>query len=128
MVPLEIGFHGVFVSQLWAAMVSLAKLELSIHWRLGIGNSSMRITCPTHRSWALMSMDSMLVELARSRTSRLVMRSCQLIPSMERRARMWKDSSYLTYLRYSVHNRRGGRGELQHCILSVSLIAGSCVG
>ena len=29
--PLEIGFDGVFVSQLWAALVSLADLELSIH-------------------------------------------------------------------------------------------------
>ena len=71
--------------------------------RLGIRNSSMRITCPTHRSWALMSMDSMPVEFARSRTSRLVMRSCHLIPSMERRARMWKDSSFLTCLRHNIH-------------------------
>ena len=31
MTPLEIGFDGVFVSQLWAALVSLAELELSIH-------------------------------------------------------------------------------------------------
>ena len=29
--PLEIGFDGVFVSQPWAALVSLAELELSIH-------------------------------------------------------------------------------------------------
>ena len=29
--PLEIGFDGVFVSQLWAALVSLAKLEISMH-------------------------------------------------------------------------------------------------
>ena len=31
MTPLDIGFDGVFVSQLWAALVSLAELELSIH-------------------------------------------------------------------------------------------------
>ena len=29
--PQEIGFDGVFVSQLWAALVSLVELELSIH-------------------------------------------------------------------------------------------------
>ena len=29
--PLEIRFDGVFVSQLWVALVSLAELELSIH-------------------------------------------------------------------------------------------------
>ena len=29
--PLEIGFDGVFVSQLWAALVSLAELKLSTH-------------------------------------------------------------------------------------------------
>ena len=99
--PLEIGFDGVFVSQLWAALVLLPIWSSPYIRRLGIRNSSMRITCPTHRSWALMSMDSMPVEFARSRTSRLVMQSCHLIPSMERRARMWKDSSFLTCLRYS---------------------------
>ena len=31
MTPLEIGFDGVFVSQFWAALVSFAELELSIH-------------------------------------------------------------------------------------------------
>ena len=56
--------------------------------RLGIRNTSMRMTCPTHRSWALRSMDLMLVELARSSTSKLVTRSCQQIPSMDQRARM----------------------------------------
>ena len=71
--------------------------------RLGIRHSSIRITCPTHRSWALMMVASMLVNLAWSRTSRLVMWSCHLIPRMERRARMWKSSSFLICLRYSVH-------------------------
>ena len=41
--------------------------------RLGIWHSSIRITCPTHRSWPLMMVVSMLVDLAWSRTSRLVM-------------------------------------------------------
>ena len=29
--PLYVCFHSVFVSQLWAALVSLAELELSVH-------------------------------------------------------------------------------------------------
>ena len=29
--PLKIGFDGVFVLQLWAALVSLTKLEFSVH-------------------------------------------------------------------------------------------------
>ena len=51
---------------------------------LGILHSSIRMRFPTHRSWALMSMGSMLVEWARSRTSRLEMWSCHLISSRER--------------------------------------------
>ena len=66
-------------------------------WR-GMRGSSILMICPTHRSWALMSKVSMLVHSARSRTSRFVVRSCQHIPSMERRARMWKVSSCLTRL------------------------------
>ena len=71
--------------------------------RLGNRYSSIRITCPTQRSRALMMVASMLVDLAWSRTSRLLMWSCYLIPKMERRACMWKISSFLIYLRYSVH-------------------------
>ena len=71
--------------------------------RLSIRHSSIRITCPTHRSWALMMVASILVDLAWSRISRLVMCSYLLIPKMERRARMWKSSSFLICLRYSVH-------------------------
>ena len=71
--------------------------------RLGIRHSSIRITCPTYRRWALMMVASMLVDLAWSKTSRLVMWSCHLIPRMARRARMWKSSSFLICLRYSVH-------------------------
>lgn len=71
--------------------------------RLGIRNTSMRMTSPTHRSWALRSMDSMLVELARSSTSKVVTRSCQRISSTDQRARMWKCSNFFTFLRYSVH-------------------------
>ena len=104
MTPLKIGFDAVSLyrsfGRPWFLLPSWSSQYIR---RLGIRNSSMRITCPTHRSWALMSMASMLVKFARSRTSRLVMRSCHLIPSMERRARMWKDSSFLTCLRYSVH-------------------------
>ena len=61
---------------------------------LDIRHSSIQITCPTHRSWALMMMASMLVDLAWSRTTRLVMWSCHLIPRMEQRACMWKSSSF----------------------------------
>ena len=71
--------------------------------RLSIQHSSIWITCPTHRSWALMMVASILVDLAWSRTFRLVMWSCHLIPRMERRARMWKSSSFLICLQYSVH-------------------------
>ena len=90
--------------------------------RLGIRHSSIRITCLTHRSWALMMVASMLVDLAWSRTSRLVMWSCHLIPRMERRARMWKApvSWYACDTVSTSHNHRGGREEPRHCRPSVS--------
>ena len=69
---------------------------------LGIRHSSIQFTCPTHRSWALMMVASMLVNLAWSRTFGLVMWSCHLIPRMEQRAYMWKSSSFLICLGYSV--------------------------
>ena len=47
--------------------------------RLGIRHSSIRITCPTHRSWALMMVTSMLVDLAWARTYRLGMWSGSII-------------------------------------------------
>ena len=87
--------------------------------RLGIRHSSIRITCPTHRSWALMVVASMLVDLAWSKTFRLVMWSCHLISRMERRARTWKSSSFLLSL-FTSHNHRGGREEPRHCKPSVS--------
>ena len=65
-VPLEIGFDCVFIPQFWSTLVSFAGLEFP-----GIRHSSIRITCPTHRSWALMIVASMLVDLAWSWTSRL---------------------------------------------------------
>ena len=71
--------------------------------RLSIWHSSIRITCPTHQSWALMMVASMQVDLARLRNFRLVMWSCHLIPRMEWRARMWKSYSFLICLRYSLH-------------------------
>ena len=82
--------------------------------RLGIRHSAIRITYPTYRSWALMMVAFMLVDLVWSKTSRLVMWSCHLIPRMERRSRMWNSSSFLIYLRYSVHvsqpeRREGGK-------------------
>ena len=55
------------------------------------------------RSLALIMVASMLVDLDWSRTFRLVMWSCHLIPRIERRGRMWKSSSFLIYLQYSVH-------------------------
>ena len=70
---------------------------------LGIRHSSIQITCPTHRRWALMIVTSMLVDLAWSRIFILVMMPCHLIPWMERRARIWKSSNFLICLRYSVH-------------------------
>ena len=70
---------------------------------LSIRHSSIRIACPTHWSWALMMVASMLVDLAWSRTSRSWMWSCHLIPRMEQRACMWKSSSFLICLRYNVY-------------------------
>ena len=101
--PLEIGFDGVFVSQLWAALVSLAELELSIHQASWYPKFLHADYMPHPSKLGLDEHGLDAVEFARSRTPRLVMRSCHLIPSMERRARMWKDSSFLTCLRYSVH-------------------------
>ena len=94
--PLEIDFDCVFIPLFWSTLVSFAGLEFPVH------QASWHPTL-LHRSWALMMVASMLVELAWLRTFRLVMWSCHLIPRMERRACMWKSSSFLICLRYSVH-------------------------
>ena len=100
--PLEIGFDRVFIPQFWSTLIYFAGRKVPYIRRLVIWHSSMRITCPTNRSWALMMVASKLVDLAWSRTSRLEMWFCHLIPKMEQRARQWKSSSFLICLRYSV--------------------------
>ena len=65
--------------------------------------SCIRITCPVHRSWAFKIMASMLVVSALSKTFKLVIRSCQRMPRIDLRQRMWNCSNCFRCLLYRVH-------------------------
>lgn len=80
--------------------------------------SSMPMTCPTHQSCVSISLESKLVELAWSKTSKLVMRSCQHIPRMDQRGHTWKFSSFLMCLPYDVLDSQPyEEGGQDHCIV-----------
>ena len=102
-------WYGTTGDWLWPCLYTTVLVYLGFFYRpgvpytSGIRHFSIRNTCSTHRSWALMMVASMLVDLAWSRTFILVIWSCHLIPWMEQRARRWKSSSFFICLRYSVH-------------------------
>ena len=79
--------------------------ELSLPYMscLGSLHSSIRIMCPSHRSWAFRIMVSMLVVWALSRTSRFVTQSCQWMFTIICRFLMWNFSSCFRCLLYKVH-------------------------
>ena len=84
---LKVSLPSVLVPLAWAALLSLVSLKISMqqltrHARI-VHSDEM-----SHPSQlGLMSKASMPVHSARSKTSRFVIRSCQHISSMERRAR-----------------------------------------
>ena len=116
--PLKVFLHSVLVLLAWATLLFLAGLKLSIQQLTG----HAMIVHPddiSHPSQLVMSMASMLVCFAWSRTWRFVIWYCQRMPSMERRAYMQKFSSYLICLRYSV--------QVSHSYMSCTACVSICV-
>lgn len=60
-------------------------------------------TWPIHRTFHLMNIDSILVASARSKLSRLIMRSWNLISTMERRNCIWNFFQFLDVTAFQIH-------------------------
>ena len=115
--PPKVHLDSVLVPLPRAVFLSLAGPKLSIQQLRGHAMVVQPDARPTHRSWALMSMGSILVQSSRSRTFAFVIRSWQRRPSREWKARMWKCSSRLTY-KSRIHT--GERWSQQLCELPAS--------
>lgn len=128
--PLYLFFHSVFFTAFFGrACLHLLYRSCPYSGRLGKRHTSMQMICRNYRSWALISMDSMLEEWARSRTSRLVTRSCQPFPSRQWITRMWQSpGSWCVYDSVSkTHSHIDRKARSLHCTLSALYAAEYCV-
>lgn len=98
-----IAFWGHCFNQPWCLQHIYAVLHLCCSPSMLLSIYDALHTWPVHRTFHFMNIDSILVASARSKLSRLIMRSWNLISTIQRRNCMWNVFQFLDVTALQIH-------------------------